>query len=181
MIFIRYIERSKNRRMKEAIIVRRHNGWLAIGAALAFAVTTAACDNTARGAREDAAEAQKDAQEATAEAKDKARDARDEAREEAAEAKAEGRDAKDDVRPAARDAGGAIDAATETIDVKTALMSDASVDASDINVDTFHETKTVVLKGSVPSAAQKTEAGNIAAREAEGYKIDNRLVVKPRS
>ena len=66
MIFIRYIERSKNRRMKEAIIVRRHNGWLAIGAALAFAVTTAACDNTARGAREDAAEAQKDAQEATA-------------------------------------------------------------------------------------------------------------------
>jgi osmotically-inducible protein OsmY len=154
--------------------VKRHTGWMAMGAAFVFAVMTAACDNTARGAREDAAEAKRDAQEATADVKDKARD-------EAAKATAEGREAKDDVRRAAGDAGAAIDAAAETIDVKTALMSDAAVDASDINVDTFHETKTVVLKGSVPSAAQKTEAGNIAARQAEGYKIDNRLVVKPRS
>jgi osmotically-inducible protein OsmY len=167
--------------LKEAIIVKRHNGWMALGAAFAFAVATAACDNTARGAREDAAEAQRDAQEATAEAKAKAREAEDKAREEAAEAKAEGREAADDVRRTGGKAAGAVDAAAETIDVKTALMTDASVDASDINVDTFHETKTVVLKGSVPSAAQKTEAGNIAAREAEGYKIDNRLVVKPRS
>ena len=145
-----------------------------MSAAFVFAVMTAACDNTARGAREDAAEAKRDAQEATADVKDKAR-------EEAAKAGAEGREAKDDVRRTGADAGAAIDAAAETIDVKTALMSDAAVDASDINVDTFHETKTVVLKGSVPSAAQKTEAGNIAARQAEGYKIDNRLVVKPRS
>jgi hyperosmotically inducible periplasmic protein len=145
-----------------------------MGAAFVFAVMTAACDNTARGAREDAAEAKRDAQEATADAKDKAREG-------AAEAKAEGREAKDDVRRTAGEAGAAIDAAAETIDVKTALMSDASVDASDINVDTFRETKTVVLKGSVPSAEQKAEAGKIAAREAEGYKIDNRLVVKPRS
>ena len=154
--------------------MKRHTGWMAMGAAFVFAVMTAACDNTARGAREDAAEAKRDAQEATADAKDKAR-------EEAAKASAEGREAKDDVRKTAGAAGAAIDAAAETIDVKTALMTDAAVDASDINVDTFHETKTVVLKGSVPSAAQKTEAGNIAAREAEGYKIDNRLVVKPRS
>ena len=60
-------------------------------------------------------------------------------------------------------------------------MADSTVDASDINVDTFHETKTVVLKGSVPTAAQKTEAGRIAAREADGYKVDNQLVVKPAS
>jgi predicted small secreted protein len=166
--------RSEPAAVKEAIIVKRHTGWMAMGAAFVFAVMTAACDNTARGAREDAADAKRDAQEATADVKDKARD-------EAAKAAAEGREAKDDVRRAAGDAGAAIDAAAETIDVKTALMSDAAVDASDINVDTFHETKTVVLKGSVPSAAQKTEAGNIAARQAEGYKIDNRLVVKPRS
>ena len=57
-------------------------------------------------------------------------------------------------------------------------MADDTVDASDINVDTFHETKTVVLKGSVPTAAQKTTAGKIAAKEAEGYKVDNQLVVK---
>lgn len=154
--------------------MKRHTGWMAMGAAFVFALMTAACDNTARGAREDAAEAKRDAQESTADVKDKARD-------EAAKAAAEGREAKDDVRRTAGNAGAAIDAAAETIDVKTALMTDAAVDASDINVDTFHETKTVVLKGSVPSAAQKTEAGNIAAREAEGYKIDNRLVVKPRS
>ena len=76
-----------------------------------------------------------------------------------AEAKAEGREATDDASARPVKPGAAIDAATETIDVKTALMADASVDASDINVDTFHETKTVVLKGSVPTAAQKTEAG----------------------
>ncbi len=58
------------------------------------------------------------------------------------------------------------------------MIADDTVDASDINVDTFHETKTVVLKGSVPTAAQKTEAARIAAREAEGYKIDNQLTVK---
>ena len=33
--------------------------------------------------------------------------------------------------------------------MKSALMADRTVDASHINVDTFHETKTVVLKGSV--------------------------------
>jgi osmotically-inducible protein OsmY len=143
--------------------VRRHQGLLALTAALAFSVAAIACDNTARGAREDAAAAA------------------EEAREEAAEAKAEGRDEADDVSRTAGTAGSAIDAATETIDVKTALMTDDTVDAGDINVDTFHETKTVVLKGSVPTAAQKTEAGRIAAREAEGYKIENQLMVKPGS
>jgi hyperosmotically inducible protein len=152
----------------------RHNGLLAVTAAFAFAVATAACDNTARGAREDAAEAKKEAAEAKAEA-------REEAKEEKADAREAAREAKDDVSRTAGKTGSAADAAAETIDVKTALMADATVDASDINVDTFHETKTVVLKGSVPTAAQKTEAGRIAAREAEGYKIDNKLTVKPRS
>ncbi len=153
---------------------RVHNGFLAVTAALALAVASAACDNTARGARDDAAEAKKEAAEAKAEAKE-------EAKEEKAEARAEGREAKDDVSRTAGKAGSAVDAAAETIDVKTALMADSTVDASDINVDTFHETKTVVLKGSVPTAAQKAEVGKIAAREAEGYKIDNKLTVKPRS
>jgi osmotically-inducible protein OsmY len=145
-----------------------------VTAAFAFAVASAACDNTARGARDDAAEAKKEAAEAKAEA-------REEAKEEKADARAAGREAKDDVSRTAGKAGSAADAAAETIDVKTALMADSTVDASDINVDTFHETKTVVLKGSVPTAAQKAEAAKIAAREAEGYKIDNKLTVKPRS
>jgi len=144
--------------------VRRvHNGFLALTAALAFAVGAAACDNTARGMKQDAAEAKADA-------KAKSDAAKADARETAAEAK-----------KAANESGSAIDAAKQTFDVKTALMADASVDASDINVDTFHETKTVVLKGSVPTAAQKAAAANIAAHEAEGYKIDNQLVVKPKS
>jgi osmotically-inducible protein OsmY len=137
-----------------------HNGLVALTAACFFAVASVACDSTARGVKEDAAEAQDEAKDAT--------DA----------AKAEGRDEADDARRTAGEAGAAVDAATETLDVKAALMADNTVDASDINVDTFHETKTVVLKGSVATAAQKTEAGRIAAREAEGYKIDNQLVVK---
>lgn len=141
----------------------RHNGWLALTAALTFAVAGAACDNTARGAKQDTAAA-------TAEA-----------HEEAAEARAEGRDEARDARRTAGEAGAAIDAAGETLDVKTALMTDDTVDASDINVDTLHETKTVVLKGFVTSEAQKTEAGRIATREAPGYRVDNQLKVRPRS
>ncbi len=153
---------------------RLTNGFFALTAAFTFAVASAACDNTARGAKQDAAEA-------TAESKAAGDAAKAEAKEEAAEARAEGRDASADAKRTAGEAGAAVDAATETIDVKTALMADTTVDASDINVDTFHETKTVVLKGSVATAAQKTEAGKIAAREAEGYRVDNQLTVRPRS
>jgi osmotically-inducible protein OsmY len=142
--------------------VRRiHNGLLALTATFAFALAGVACDNTASGVRQDSAEAQ------------------EEAREEAAEARAEGRDAANDAERTARDTGSAVDAAGETIDVKMALMTDTTVDADEINVDTHHETKTVVLKGTVPTAAMKTAAERIAAREAEGYKIDNQLVVRP--
>ena len=144
-------------------MTRVHNGLLALTAALAFALGGVACDNTARGAKQDATEAKEAAKESS--------DA----------VKAESKDEANDAKRAAGEAGRAIDAATETIDVKTALMADQTVDASDINVDTFHETKTVVLKGSVPTAVQKAEAARIAAREAEGYKVDNQLVVKPKS
>ena len=71
-------------------------------------------------------------------------------------------------------------AATETFDVKAALIADKTVDASDINVDTIAATKTVVLKGTVPTAAQKDQAEQIAVREAAGYKVDNQLTVRAR-
>ena len=153
---------------------RVHNGLLVLTAAFSLAVATAACDNTAQGVRKDTAEA-------TEKAKENADAAKAEAKEEAAEARAEGREAAADARKTAGNAGSAIDAAAETIDVKTALMADDTVDASDINVDTYHESKTVLLKGTVPTAAQKVAAGKIAAREAEGYKVDNQLTVKPKS
>lgn len=68
-------------------------------------------------------------------------------------------------------------AATNTVDVKSALIADGRVDASGINVDTNSSTKTVVLKGTVPSAEQKTTAEAIAHDKAEGYRVVNQLIV----
>ena len=68
-------------------------------------------------------------------------------------------------------------AATNTVDVKSALIADGRVDASGINVDTNSSTKTVVLKGTVPSAEQKATAEAIANDKAEGYRIVNQLTV----
>jgi osmotically-inducible protein OsmY len=68
-------------------------------------------------------------------------------------------------------------AAAETVDVKSALIADGRVDASNINVDTVASTKTVVLKGSVPTAEQKTTAEAIAREQAKGYTIVNQLTV----
>lgn len=139
------------------------NGFLAI--ALMSGLSLAACSNTAAGVEQDAKENADKAAAAADKAEDKAAPA---AREAAAETK-----------EAAREAGSAVAAAVETIDVKSALMADRTVDASHINVDTFHETKTVVLKGSVKTAAQRDEAARIAAAEAPGYRIDNQLTVVP--
>lgn len=75
--------------------------------------------------------------------------------------------------------GRAADAAVETMDVKVALSADSRVDASDINVDTNHTTKTVTLRGSVPTAAQKDLAVEIATAKATGYRVVNTLTVKP--
>lgn len=135
------------------------NGFLAI--ALMSGLSLAACSNTAAGVEQDARENA-----------DKAAEAADKARPAAEEAAAA-------TREAARDAGSAIKGAIETIDVKMALMADRTVDASHINVDTYHETKTVVLKGSVKTATQRDEAARIAAAEAVGYRIDNQLTVVP--
>ncbi len=70
-------------------------------------------------------------------------------------------------------------AGVNTVDVKSALIADGRVDASNINVDTSSSTKTVVLKGSVPTAQQKTTAEAIARDKAEGYTINNQLTVAP--
>ena len=146
------------------------NGYLAI--ALLSGLSLAACSNTAAGAKKDA-EINADK---AAVAADKTEDKAQAAGEKAA---AEGRDAAAATKDATRDATGAIKAAVETIDVKSALMADRTVDASHINVDTFHETKTVVLKGSVKTATQRDEAARIAAAEAPGYRIDNQLTIVP--
>lgn len=68
----------------------------------------------------------------------------------------------------------------ETMDVKAALIADGRVDSGNINVDTSASTKTVVLKGNVPTADQRTWAEAIARDQAKGYKIDNQLTVVPK-
>ena len=72
-------------------------------------------------------------------------------------------------------------AGVETVDVKSALIADGRVDASNINVDTVASTKTVILKGSVPTAEQKAAAERIARENAKGYTINNQLTVVPKS
>ena len=71
-------------------------------------------------------------------------------------------------------------AGIETMDVKAALIADGRVDAGNINVDTSASTKTVVLKGSVPTAEQRTMAEAIARDQAKGYIIINNLTVAPK-
>jgi osmotically-inducible protein OsmY len=71
-------------------------------------------------------------------------------------------------------------AGVETVDVKAALIADGRVDAANINVDTVASTKTVVLKGSVPTAEQRTMAETIAREQAKGYAITNNLTVAPK-
>jgi osmotically-inducible protein OsmY len=146
------------------------NAYLAV--ALLSGLSLAACSNTAAGVKKDAEINADKAAVAADKAEDKADAAADKAEPAAHEAAAE-------TREAARDASGALKAAVETVDVKSALMADRTVDASHINVDTFHETKTVVLKGSVKTATQRDEAARIAAAEAPGYRIDNQLTVVP--
>ncbi len=84
---------------------------------------------------------------------------------------------------AAKDAskiGDKISEGAKTGDVKSALIADKSVDTSAVNVDTMIETKTIVLRGSVPTAAMKEKAEMIAHREAPGYTVTNQLAVVPR-
>lgn len=75
--------------------------------------------------------------------------------------------------------GAVVGAALETAEIKTAMMADKTLDATSINVDTYADTKTVILRGSVPTAAQREQAGRIAVAKAPGYRIDNKLAVVP--
>jgi osmotically-inducible protein OsmY len=87
------------------------------------------------------------------------------------------KDAGASIKKEAEKVGADVGAAKQTLDVKTALMADKNIDASNIDVDTDAATKTVTLKGTVPSAAQKAAAEKLAHKHAEGYHIKNQLTV----
>lgn len=73
----------------------------------------------------------------------------------------------------------AVRGAVETLDVKTAIVADKTIDSGAIDVDTFQDKKVVVLRGSVPTEAQKAKAEQIARNNATGYTVENRLAVVP--
>ena len=76
-----------------------------------------------------------------------------------------------------RDIRDGVKAAGVHVSVKQALLSDDSVDASHVNVDIDEPTRTVILRGSVPTAGQKSAAERIARARAGDYKVRNELAV----
>jgi osmotically-inducible protein OsmY len=73
----------------------------------------------------------------------------------------------------------AVRGGLETVDVKSAIIADKQIDSGAIDVDTFQDRKLVVLRGSVPTEAQKARAEQIARDNAKGYKVENKLAVVP--
>jgi len=97
-------------------------------------------------------------------------------------------DVKHDAKPVAKEVGEktkegahktgkALDAAKQHLDVKAALLADKTVDASHIDIDIDKDTKTLHLRGTVPTAAQKDKAERIARDKAGDYRISNELTV----
>jgi osmotically-inducible protein OsmY len=83
------------------------------------------------------------------------------------------------VAEGAQSVGTGLSGAKETVAIKAALVADDRVDAAHIDVDTDSDSKTVSLRGTVPNAAQKAAAEQIAAKHAPGYRIKNELRVAP--
>lgn len=77
---------------------------------------------------------------------------------------------------AAKDTAENVADATMTPKVKQALLGASGLETKDINVETANNT--ITLKGSVPNAKQKEQAGTIAKGIAgTQYKVDNQLTV----
>jgi osmotically-inducible protein OsmY len=168
-------------------------------AVFAGCVALAGCENTAQGVKEDARENKAAADQQAANAKAATADERAAAKDDLHDAgtamKAGAQNVGDALKDAghevgkaankagdaiaggAKDVGNAAGGGSQTLDIKTALMADKAVDASKIDVDTDGATKTVTLKGRVPSAAQKAAAERIARAHANGYKVRNTLTV----
>ena len=146
---------------------------LAIIAALSIGLVTA-CENTARGLKQDTAEAE-------AETRDERAEARESAREVANDAAQAARTVGSMAAEAGEEVAERATATKELVDVKAALMADPAVDASRIDVDVSAWTRTVTLNGYVPTAGERKKAEDIARAKAEGYKVVNNIAVQPRS
>jgi hyperosmotically inducible periplasmic protein len=137
---------------------------LGLPAALLSVSLFAACQNTARGVEQDT-------EKNTAEA-------RQEAREAGNAAERAGDRIAGETKEAGQSVGDTLDAAAQTMQIKTALIDADNLDAGSIDVDTNGETRTVTLKGHVPTDAQKAAAERIAKEKAPDYRVVNRLEVR---
>ncbi len=124
---------------------------LGIAAILALAT---ACSNTAKGVEQDVERAGEKVEDASARAAS------------ATEATADS-------------AGASMRGAFNTADVKTALLADSRLRANKIDVDSDAANKTVTLKGSVPTVAEKMIAEEITKAKAMEYTVINNLTIKP--
>jgi len=160
--------------------MRGHRAVLGTLAMLALALAPA-CRNTAEGVKEDSRENAEKAKEGSEKAAEETKEVAGKMSDQAAKAGEKigeaAKDAGQAIKEGAKEVASEVDAKKQTVDVKTALMADKGVDASHIDVDTDAATKTVVLKGSVPSQAQKARADQIAREKAEGYKVVNQITV----
>lgn len=146
---------------------------LALIAAGSIGLVTA-CENTARGLKQDAANAEAETRDDRAQARDAAKDIANDA---AQAARTVGTMAADAGEEVAERAG----AFKEKVDVKSALMADPSVDASRISVNADYRTRTITLSGFVPTTGERDRAAAIAKDKAAGYTIVNNIGVQPRS
>jgi len=145
---------------------------LALMAAVSIGLV-AACENTARGLKQDAANAEVESRDERAQVKATAKEVAHDA---AQAARTVGSMAADAGEEVAERAG----AMKENADVKAALMADPSVDATRIDVDVDYRTRTITLNGYVPTTAERERAESVARGKADGYKIANNIAVQPR-
>ncbi len=140
-----------------------------------------ACKNTAEGVREDSRQnsekARQEAQEVKEQSQDTAHKIGEKAKEVGGEIAEGAKDVGEKTKEVAKEVGSEVGATKQTVDVKAALMVGNTIDASHIDVETDAATKTVTLKGTVPTAAQKAAAENLARKKAEGYEVRNLLTV----
>ncbi len=157
-------------------MTRTHNSintfLLTVIAAISIGFVTA-CENTARGLQQDAAEAEVTTRDERARAQTAARGLASDAAQAARTVGALAADAGEEVAARAT-------ALKDHVDVKAALMADSSVDASGIDVDVSSWTRTVTLKGTVRTPGEREKAEAIARGKSDGYKVVNNIAVQPR-
>ena len=64
--------------------------------------------------------------------------------------------------------------------IKCGLVATGELDPSSINVLSNDKAKTVTLSGTVKSVAQSRLAASVASKQAQGYKVINRLTIVPK-